>query len=125
MPLDVSKKYFETINSKEAKIGKMLREIKGLAGLAHLTFHTARHTFALKAKEANVDNTTLKNILQHSSLAITETYVKKLDNSKEDAALKEMYLDKKHHNMEKKKIVNQIKKLGITPEELIELISEN
>ena len=125
MPLDVSKKYFETINSKEAKIGKMLREIKGLAGLAHLTFHTARHTFALKAKEANVDNTTLKNILQHSSLAITETYVKKLDNSKEDAALKEMYLDKKHHNMEKKKIVNQIKKLGITPEELIELIAEN
>lgn len=123
MPPDISKRYFETINSKEARIGRMLREIRSLAGIPHLTFHTARHTFALRAREANVDNTTLKNILKHSSLNTTETYVKKLDSSSEDAAMKVMYLDRAHHNKEKKRIVQQIRKLGISPEELIELLS--
>lgn len=123
MPQDISKKYFDTINAREARIGRMLREIRALAGIPHLTFHTARHTFALRAKEANVDNTTLKNILKHSSLNTTETYVKKLDNSREDAALKVMYLDQTHLNKEKKRLVKQIQKLGLTPQELIELLS--
>jgi len=122
MPPDISKKYFDVINAREARIGKLLREIRCLAGIPHLTFHTARHTFALRAKDANVDNTTLKNILQHSSLNTTETYMKKLDSSREDAAMKVMYLDKTHHNMEKKKIIKQIQKLGLTPEELMELL---
>ncbi len=125
MPQDVSKKYFDVINAREARIGKMLREIRCLAGIPHLTFHTARHTFALRAKEASVDNTTLKNILQHSSLNTTETYVKKLDSSREDAALKVMYLDQTHLNKEKKRLVKQIQKLGLSPEELIELLSGN
>lgn len=125
MPLDVSRKYFETINAREAKIGKLLREIRVLSGIPHLTFHTARHTFALRARQANVDNTTLKNILRHSSLNTTETYVKKLDSSSEDAAMRVMYLDQTHHNKEKKRIIKQIRKLGLTPEELIELLSGN
>ena len=123
MPPDISKKLFETINAREARIGRMLREIRALAGIPHLTFHSARHTFALRAKEANVDNTTLKNIMQHSSLNTTETYVKKLDRRNEDAAMKVMYLDKAHHNKEKKRIIKQIQKLGFSPEELIELLS--
>lgn len=125
MPPDISKKLFETINAREARIGRMLREIRALTGIPHLTFHTARHTFALRAKEANVDNTTLKNIMQHSSLNTTETYVKKLDRRNEDAAMKVMYLDKAHHNKEKKRIIKQIQKLGFSPEELIELLSGN
>ncbi len=123
MPPDISKKYFETVNAKEARIGRMMRELKGLAGLPRLTFHTARHTFALRAMDASVDNATLKNILQHSSLNTTETYMKKLDSSREDAAMKVMYLDNAHKNKEKKRIIKQIQKLGFTPEELIELLS--
>lgn len=123
MPPDISKKLFETINAREAKIGKMLREIRSLTGIPHMTFHTARHTFALRATEANVDNSTLQNIMKHSSLSVTETYVKKLDCRKEDTAMKVMYLDKAHHNKEKKRIVRQIQKLGISTEELIELLS--
>lgn len=125
MPLDVSKKYYDTINAREARIGRLLREIKCLAGIPYLTFHTARHTFALRAKEANVDNTTLKNILKHSSLNTTETYVKKLDSSSEDAAMKGMYMDKTHQNKEKKRIIKQIQKLGLSPEELVALLSGN
>ena len=125
MPSDLSKKLFETINAREARIGKMLREIRCIAGIPHLTFHTARHTFALRAKEANVDNTTLKNILKHSSLTTTDMYVKKLDSSREDAAMKVMYLDKAHLNKEKKRIVRQIQKLGFSPQELIELLADN
>lgn len=125
MPPDISKKLFETINAREARIGMMLREIRALTGIPHLTFHVSRHTFALRAKEANVDNTTLKNIMQHSSLNTTETYVKKLDRRNEDTAMKVMYLDKAHHNKEKKRIIKQIQKLGFSPEELIELLSGN
>lgn len=125
MPLDISKKYFDTLNAREARIGRMLREIRCLTGIPHLTFHTARHTFALRAKEANVDNTVLKNILQHSSLNTTEIYLKKLDSSREDAAMRVMYLDQTHHNKEKKRIIKQIQKLGFSPEELIELLSGN
>lgn len=122
MPPDISKKYFETVNSKEARIARLLRDIRGLAGIPHLTFHTARHTFALRARDANVDNTTLKNILQHSCLNTTETYVNKLDWRSEDAAMKVMSLDKTHHNKDKKKIIKQIQKL-FSPEELIEILS--
>ncbi len=123
MPPDINKKRFETINAREARIGMMLREIRALTGIPHLTFHTARHTFALRAKEANVDNTTLKNIMQHSSLNTTETYVKKLDRRNEDTAMKVMYLDKAHHNKEKKRIIKQIQNPGFSHEELIELLS--
>ena len=123
MPPEISKKYFNTVNAKEARIARLLREIKGLAGITRLTFHTARHTFALRARDASIDNATLKNILQHSSLNTTETYMKKLDSSKEDAAMKVMYLDKATRNQEKKRIIKQIQKLGFTPEELIELLS--
>ena len=123
MPPDISKKLFQTINAREARIGRMLREIRILTGIPHLTFHTARHTFALRATQANVDNATLKNILHHSSLNTTETYVKKLDCSREDAAMKVMYLDRARHNKEKKRIIKQIQRLGFTPEELIELLS--
>ena len=123
MPSDISKKLFETINAREARIGRMLREIRAVAGIPHLTFHTARHTFALRAKEANVDNSTLKNLLHHSSLNTTDIYLKKLDSSREDAAMRVMYLDQTHHNKEKKRIIKQIQKLGFSPEELIELLS--
>ena len=125
MPPELSKKFFNVINSKEARVGRMLREIRDLTGIAHLTFHTARHTFALRATEANVDNATLKNIMKHSSLNVTETYVKKLDCRREDAAMKVMYLDRAHHNKEKKRIIRQIQRLGFTPEELIELLAGN
>lgn len=125
MPPDVSKRYFEIINSKEARIGKMLREIRGIAGIPHLTFHTARHTFALKAKEANVDNATLKNIMQHSSLNTTETYMFKLDSSREDAAMRVMSMDSSIHDKDKKKLIRQIQKMGFTPEELIALLAGN
>lgn len=123
MPPAISKKYFETVNSKEAGIGKMLRQIREIAGIPHLTFHTARHTFALRAKDANVDNSTLQRIMNHSSLNTTEIYMKKLDCSGEDAAMKVMYLDRAHKNKEKRRIIKQIQKLGFTPEELIELLS--
>ncbi len=49
--------------------------------------------------------------------------MKKLDCSGEDAAMKAMYLDRAHRNKEKIRIIKQIRKLGLSPEELMELIS--
>lgn len=77
----------------------------------------------VRAKEANIDNTTLKNIMQHSSLNTTELYMKKLDRRTEDEAMKQIYLDKNQHNRKKRRIVRQIKKLGISTQELMELLA--
>ena len=62
-------------------------------------------------------------IMQHSSLNTTELYMKKLDRRTEDAAMKQIYLDKNQHNRKKRRIVWQIKKLGISTQELMELLA--
>ena len=49
--------------------------------------------------------------------------MKKLDRRTEDAAMKQIYLDKTQHNRKKRRIVRQIKKLGISTQELVELLA--
>ena len=61
--------------------------------------------------------------MQHSSLNTTELYMKKLDRRTEDAAMKQIYLDKNQHNRKKRRIVKQIHKLGISTQELMELLA--
>ena len=61
--------------------------------------------------------------MQHSSLNTTELYMKKLDRRTEDEAMKQIYLDKNQHNRKKRRIVRQIKKLGISTQELMELLA--
>lgn len=60
-------------------------------------------------KNASIDNTTLKNILQHLSLNTTETHMKELDSSREDAAMKVMYQDNAHKNKRRKELSNRFR----------------
>ena len=45
------------------------------AGIKGLIFHDLRRTFASRLKEANVDHYTVKKLLGHSSVKITERYI--------------------------------------------------
>jgi len=68
-----------------------------------ITFHSARHSFAmLGLVEGNIDIYTLKGLLGHSSISATQVYAKMIDKVK-DAGIDKLSqaLDAKHNNQPK------------------------
>ena len=51
----------------------------------HLTFHTARHTFATMGITLGVDIYTMSKMLGHSDIATTQIYAKLVDSKKLEA----------------------------------------
>lgn len=51
----------------------------------HVTFHTARHTFATLALAAGADLYTVSRMLGHRSIATTQIYAKVMDAARRDA----------------------------------------
>ena len=56
------------------EVGKAFRRACKVAGIAGVRFHDLRHTFASRLIEAGVDIITVKELLGHSSVKITERY---------------------------------------------------
>jgi integrase len=54
----------------------------------HVTFHTARHTFATLAISSDVDLYTLQKLMGHSEIRSTQIYAKVIDKKKEEAVKK-------------------------------------
>ena len=80
------------IESKTAPFNYELKFIARLAGIEEkLTTHCARHTFADMARKNGVDLHTLKGMLGHSSLGVTEAYLKELDTEAGDTALEQTF----------------------------------
>ena len=96
MPLQEKKRLFDTINAMEVQINKQLNKAAALAGIdKHISFHISRHSFAKQAKLAGTDNALLQGLMNHSSLSVTERYMKDFDTSREDAALVNIFEGKK------------------------------
>lgn len=92
MPTNLKQELFKVINTREVSINRELRRVASLAGIEqHISFHIARHSFAKQAKVAGIDNADLKGLMNHSSLATTEIYMREVDNSKEDDALLKIF----------------------------------
>lgn len=54
----------------------------------HVTFHSARHSFAVILLELDVDIYTVQKLLGHRSLATTQIYAKVVDKKKQEAAMR-------------------------------------
>ncbi|KAA3438493.1 site-specific integrase [Rufibacter hautae] len=77
-------------DNRKATVNRNLKRIAKLLGLEPFTMHTARHTFANEALK-HTDLRTIKAMLNHSSLATTEVYVKDLLEGEDDLATAAIY----------------------------------
>jgi excisionase family DNA binding protein len=86
--------------------GKPLKSVKrafksacNSASIENLRFHDLRHTFATRLVERGVDLITIKELLGHSSVTITERYTHSFKEQKRHAVA---LLDEKRHEKAKK-----------------------
>ena len=81
----------QRIESKNALINSLLKEIAVLAGITkRLHFHTSRHTFAVRALRRGINIYELSKIMTHSSIKITEIYLN-IANEDLDRAMSEAF----------------------------------
>lgn len=74
--------YLPTITTIETTLGRWV----GNAGIAkHITFHTARHTFATLMLTLGADIYTTSKLLGHSSISTTTIYARIVDKKKDEA----------------------------------------
>ncbi|GAA4299655.1 site-specific integrase [Nibribacter koreensis] len=87
-----TKEYLQIIEGCTDRINKRLKDIAALAKLeVNLSTHAARHTFADIARKKIRDAHTIKNLLNHSSIATTERYLSSFDRQDEDEATDSIY----------------------------------
>lgn len=92
---------FNAVLSATSQLNNKLKVIsKRLELPKPITFHTARHSFADKARRSmkGSDKITLydiKNALGHSSITTTEKYMSKFDEESLDEAMEDIFEDKK------------------------------
>ena len=121
MTIDVRVKLAKAISTKSALLNKYLKILAQEAGVSKpISMHIARHTFARIAKEQGMDNSILKSLLAHSSLAITERYMGNFDTSTTDLALQRTFDKADASDNKKEKLVSLLAELS--DEELSEII---
>lgn len=84
-------------------------------------FHSSRHTFARQAHKSGVSNLEIQRLMAHSSLYVTERYMKSFDTEMEDEALDKMFTQSSKDE-KAKELLESIKKMGFTPEQIVELL---
>ncbi len=79
-------KIHNAISSATSYTNKDLRKLKKLAKLTkHITFHTARHSWAVRALHKGVRIEHVSKLMGHASVKQTETYAKILDTDLDKA----------------------------------------
>ncbi|MBN1819267.1 MAG: site-specific integrase [Prolixibacteraceae bacterium] len=120
LPSGLIKKQTDDVSSKNALINKYLKKIASLAGIQkNISFHISRHSFSRIAKEKNVDNNHLKNILGHSNIVVTERYMGSFSTAETDAVMKSIFEEKPDPKEKVKEILK-----SINPDELEKIIAE-
>ena len=76
-----------TIESEfEVSINRYVKKLMKLSGITkHITFHCARHTFAVMMLDLGADLYTVSKLLGHSNIGVTQIYAKVLDKNKRAA----------------------------------------
>ena len=106
---ELKAKLLNDVNSKNSLINKYLKKIEEQTGLKKkLRFHIARHSFASLARNKRIDNNHLKNILGHSSIAITEGYMGNFETAETDAVMNSIFEEKQDTKEKMKKLLEQM-----------------
>ena len=70
------------------KFNKDLKRIGAVCGIeAKITSYVARHSFATNLKQKGVSTDVISEAMGHQNIAITQTYLKELENSVIDDAV--------------------------------------
>ena len=97
----------DIVGAKNALLNKYLNKIAEKAEITkHISMHIARHSFAKIAKDNNIDNNHLKNLLGHSNIKITETYMGNFETQETDQVMANIF--KKKEDLK----ANLLKKIG-------------
>lgn len=84
------------ISARNALVNKYLKKIaKRISLNESLSFHVARHSFADFARTKGVDIYSISKALGHSSLSITEGYLKSLDQQSVDRSIMKLFRSNK------------------------------
>lgn len=82
----------QQMGSKNALINKYLKQIQEKAEIkTHISFHISRHSFADFARKSNISIYDISKNLGHSSLKVTDAYLKSLDMETSDKAMDELF----------------------------------
>ena len=85
----------DIVGAKNSLLNKYLNKIAAEAKIEkHISMHIARHSFAKIAKDNNVDNNHLKNLLGHSNIKITEAYMGNFETAETDTVMASIFKKK-------------------------------
>ncbi|MDR3704340.1 MAG: site-specific integrase [Paludibacteraceae bacterium] len=109
LPPDMIIKLDDTVSGKNALINKYLNKIAKQAEIEkHISMHIARHSFAKIAKDNNVDNNHLKNLLGHSNIKITETYMGNFETQETDNVMASIFKKKEDPQKELEELLKAL-----------------
>ncbi len=95
LPPEMIIKLNDIVGAKNALLNKYLNKIAEKAEITkHISMHIARHSFAKIAKDNNIDNNHLKNLLGHSNIKITETYMGNFETQETDQVMANIFKKK-------------------------------
>jgi integrase len=82
------------ISSKNVIVNKNLKKLATLAGITdNISFHVSRHSWADFARRKGMSVYTISKILAHSSLKVTEGYLKGFDSESIDAEFDKLFAE--------------------------------
>lgn len=86
-PIQIENRKFKTLK----RYNKQLKELASLCGIEEkLTSYVARHSFATNLKQKGISTDIISEAMGHQNLAITQAYLKELDNNVIDDAMKSL-----------------------------------
>jgi len=106
---ELKKKLLSQVSSKNAYLNKYLKILGKTIGIEkNLSMHIARHSFARKAKDKEVDNGIVKGILAHENSKTTDVYMGDFETSVYDEAMMKIFGEDNNTD----KIIEQIKNMN-------------
>ena len=109
LPPEMIIKLNDIVGAKNALLNKYLNKIGTQAGISkHISMHIARHSFAKIAKDNNIDNNHLKNLLGHSNIKITETYMGNFETQETDQVMANIFKKKEDPKKELEELLKTL-----------------